>query len=489
MAKVFGVGPDSKIEAIIKDGLQGIHTPSKLKDLAKSNFRFLKTSEKNWYGKKTKFVTIVGAAGEEDIPETKLKSITDHYSSDVRKQFNDCLLEDPLLSPSTDRRFDSIFEDGFHLELESAIAFDGMSKRHLTKEESEERFSQMKSELDKFVLQLETWKENIHLLEVMRDSAAVSFGQGNAASLISPGLLDLHPGQLPFSVETIHYSDLGEPIVDIGLTKQMVAIKTKMEGKPICRKDELVYITRNKRGYRKDGKFLGTSPLEPILIISKSIKRIYNYDIPEAVIAAYITKILFSFDEEVEEADARTFITNFLKTGKLAFGMKGVTKTDIIQPKVDVQLIDALEKKLADVALSVVGVPKSMLNREYNLNRDIATIEAIQFKMFVRKPDEQMLADNFESQLFNPLLSINFQRPLNEIPARIKIVRNAPDRDLDVIFEKQDGLENTKTDEINSEQLVQKDAVSIFGASGEKGIIVTPVGDGSYGIRRDNSNR
>jgi len=70
----------------------------------------------------------------------------------------------------------------------------------------------------------------------------------------------------------------GEPIVDIELTKQIVAVKTKFEDKKICRADEIVYLTRNKRGYRKEGKFYGTSPLEPILTISKSIKRIYNYE-------------------------------------------------------------------------------------------------------------------------------------------------------------------------------------------------------------------
>jgi len=464
--KTVGIGMPNDIEQIIKSELAKIIIPTQLKDLKEYHFRSLKTSVKNWRKVPTRFVTIFGAAGPEDIPETKLKVITDHYSSTTRKALNDAILEDPLLSPSTDRRFDSIFEDGFHLEYVDAIAYDPINKRHLTKEESIARFEMSKTKFDEFLQQLETWKDNIHLIDNMRDSAAVSFAQGNAASLISPGLHELTNGQLPFSVEIIHYSDLGDVIVDIGLTKQIVAVKTKFEDKKICRKDEIVYITRNKRGYRKEGKFFGTSPLEPVLVISKSIKRIYNYDIPEAVIAAYITKILFRFFDGVDETEAATFIRNFLTTGKLAFGMTNVEGIDVVQPKVDTVMIDTLEKKLADVLLSVVGVPKSMLNREHNLNRDIATIEAIQFIKFVRKPDEQLIADEYETQLLNVLLSMHFGVPLNQLPKRIKIVRNMPDKDLDTVFEAQTNLQSQKTEEVNSGN-VATNPLAMFGAAGE----------------------
>ncbi|MCV0398537.1 MAG: hypothetical protein K5785_00925 [Nitrosarchaeum sp.] len=483
--KLIGVGLDTDIEKIVKEELSKIHVEPALKDLKDYHFRGLKTNIKNWYNKPTRFVTIFGAAGEEDIPETKIKAISDHYSSNTRKMLNDSILDDPLLSPALDRRIDSIYEDGFHFELVPAIAYDPINQRHLSSEESEQLFQKMKPEFEKYVQQLETWKDDIHLIDNMRDSAGVSFAQGNAASLISPGIMDLQQGQLPFSVEIIHYSDVGEPIVDVGLTKKMVALKTKFENKKICRKDELVYITRNKRGYRKEGKYLGTSSLEPILVISRSVKRIYNYDIPEAIVAAYITKILFTFADGVEEADAKQFIQNFLRTGKLAFGMSNVERTEVVQPKVDTQMLDVLEKKLADAMLAVVGVPKSMLNREHNLNRDIATIEGIQFIKFVRKPDEQLLADEYEEQLINPLLAKQFGRPLNELPGRIKIVRNDPDKDLDTIFDNQESLEEKKTDEVNSAQLEQDDASSIFGASGNEAISVIPDGNG-YIVKRNN---
>jgi len=488
MAKTFGVGYDHSLERAITEETEKIHIPSRLKDLVPTNFRGLKTSTKIWRNKSIKSVRIFGSSGDEDIPETKIKIITDHYTSDTRRQLNECILSDPLLSPATDRRFDSIFEDDFHLALESAIVFDPITKTHLTKEQSDIKFSGFLPRFEAIVQQLETWRKEIKLLDTIRSTGAVSFSQGRAAALISPGLVDLNQGQLPFSVEIIHYSDLGEPIVDIGLTKQIVAVKTNFDNKKISRRDELVYITRNKRGYRKEGKFYGTSPLEPILIISKSIKRIYNYDIPEAVVAAYITKILFNFEAEAEETDVSNFIKNFLKTGQLAFGMNNIRDVKVVQPKVDVQMIDSLESKLADVELGVVGVPKSMLNREHNLNRDIATIEAIQFIKFVRKPDEQLLADAFENQLFNPLLSIRSGIPLNQLPVRIRIVRNVQDKDLDTIFEKQEGLAAQKTDEINSENLEQDNAVSVFGASGDSQLIVTPDNKGGYYVKQSKGN-
>lgn len=488
MVKTIGIGSDDSLERAIREEIEKIHVPSRLESITKTSLSKLKTSTKKWFNKPTQFVTIVGASGNEDIPETKIKIITDHYTPDTRRQLNDCILSDPLLSPATDRRFDSIFEDDFHLELEPAIAFDPITKTHLTKEQSDEKFKGLQLKLEAILQQLETWRKGINLLETMRSTAAVSFSQGRAAALISPGLLDLNQGALPFSVEIIHYSDLGEPVVDIGLTKQIVAVKTNFADKRMCRRDEIVYITRNKRGYRKEGKFYGTSPLEPILTISKSIKRIYNYDIPEAVVAAYITKILFTFTDGADETEVTTFLQNFLKTGKLAFGMTNVEKVDVVQPKVDVQMIDSLESKLYDTELSVVGVPKSMMNREQGLTRDIATIEAIQFIKFVRKPDEQLLADAFENQLFNPLLSIMSGMPLNQLPVRIKIIRNKPEKDLDTIFEKQEGLAVQKTNEINSENLKQDDAVSIFGASGDDQLVVTPDNKGGYYVKQSKGN-
>jgi hypothetical protein len=107
-----------------------------------------------------------------------------------------------------------------------------------------------------------------------------------------------------------------------------------------------------------------------------------------------------------------------------------------------------------------------MMNREHGLNRDIATVEAIQFIKFIRKPDEKKLAKPFQSQLFDLLLAHLLEMPPRELPVRIKIVRNTPEEgDLDKAFENQANLQQQKTDEIQSNNIKQKD--TIFGASGE----------------------
>lgn len=413
---------------------------------------------------------IHGAAGAEDIPQEKLKLMTDPYDSATRDYFTDCILTDPIMSPATDRRVDAMFEDGFHLELIDATSKEEDNTTR-TEGEKDEEISEKSTQFDMILQKLETWKDDIDLLSNMRDAAGVSFGQGRAASLISPPLLDLVQGQMPMSVEIIATEDLNEPIVDVGLTKQIVAVHSELDGKPILRPDEMVYLTRGKRGFRKDSKFYGASPLEPILQLSKAIKRIYNYDIPEAIIAAYITKVLFTVqdngDPSTQATRIQTFVNNYLADGKLAFAMSDeITKIDTIQPKVDTQMIDTLESKLADVELSVVGVPKSMMNREHGLNRDIATIEAIQFIRFVRKPDERLIAEAYENQLLNPLLAIMAGKQLSELPVRVVIVRNDPEKDLDTIFVA-DALAEKKEGEIESEKLVQDDAVSAFGAKGE----------------------
>src|SRR3989338_9026161 len=85
---------------------------------------------------------------------------------------------------------------------------------------------------------------------------------------------------------------------------------------------------------------------------------------------------------------------------------------------------------------------------------------------FVRKQDEQLIADEYETQLLNVLLSMHFGVPLNQLPKRIKIVRNMPDKDLDTVFEAQNNLQNQKTEEVNSGN-VATNPLAMFGAAGE----------------------
>jgi hypothetical protein len=471
--RVIGVGFDgSDIQKILDEELKKSRQPVTFTAL-ESLPRTFRHSIHKIRNKDVRFVKIYGAAGDEEIPETKLKAISDPLTAETRKQITDTMLSDPIIAPSSERRRDAIFEDGFDLQLVDAIAFDSVSNRHLTVDESKKKRAGMQPKLDAALQQLIIWKEDdsIDILSVMQDAHDLAFGHGRAAALFLPGIMDLAPGQLPFRIEIINETDLLEPIVDIGLTKRIVGIKTNFEDKPFCRSDEMVYITRGRKGYRKEGPYYGTASIEVVLAISRSIKRIYNYDIPEAVIAAYITKIIFTVssegDPDTQKDRMKEMLREFFTTGKLAFAVTDEVKSIVpIQPKVDTQLIDVLENKLADILLSIVGVPKSMMNREHGLNRDIATVEAIQFIKFIRKPDEKKLAKPFQSQLFDLLLAHLLEMPPRELPVRIKIVRNTPEEgDLDKAFENQANLQQQKTDEIQSNNIKQKD--TIFGASGE----------------------
>ena len=431
--------------------------------------KIFKSKTALYRNKKTRYVSVWAASGHEDIPVTKLKIISDPVTDPTRTMLTTCALSDPLLAPALDRRTDALFEDGFHLELEFASMFDMTENRVLTKEETEAKFKEQIPEFNKILLRLETWKDDANLIQTIRDSDGVSIVQGRAAALVSPGIASLDVGKLPIHVEIIYTEDLGQPIVDVGLTRKLVAVQTHFEDKKICRGDEIIYITRGKKGLRKSDKFYGTPLFEPILTISKQIKRIYNYNLPEALVAAYVTKVLFTFASEGSEDDQKNritkFINDFLTDGKLAFGMnQAIEKVQPIGITVDWDMLNGAENKLADAELAVVGVPKSMLNREHNLNRDIATIEAIQFVKFVRKPDEKVMSEAYQNQLFNPLFSHLMQKPLSEIPVRVKMVRNKPEgSDLDSIYENKLALQ--KESEINAENLEQKDATSPFGAA------------------------
>ena len=179
-------------------------------------------------------------------------------------------------------------------------------------------------------------------------------------------------------------------------------------------------------------------------------------------------KIRSEGDESDQEAEIQKFLNNFLKSGKIAFAMTdAVEEIKDVQPKVDWALLDGIEKKLADLELSIIGVPKSMMNREHGLTRDIATIEAIQYVRFVIRPAENKLASEYENQLINPLFAHLVGKPLNEIPWRIKIKRKVPEGgDIDSIYAQDKNLSQTKAEEISSESLAQNGARSTFGATG-----------------------
>jgi len=150
-------------------------------------------------------------------------------------------------------------------------------------------------------------------------------------------------------------------------------------------------------------------------------------------------------------------------------------------------MIDGIESKLAHLILAIVGVPSSMANREQNLNRDLAMVQAIQFIKFVRNPMEKSIQEQFGSQMFTPLLAHLANQTVAELPVRIKVTRVKPEKDLDMIWS--DPLMNEKQTQMsNPDGTINKApiATDVFSASGPNGIAVTPMGDGSYVVKPNN---
>jgi hypothetical protein len=419
-------------------------------------------------GKKTRFIRVYGAAGEEDIPETKVKEISDHYKPQTRKFFTEVGLRDPIIAPALDRLEETIFEDGFELVLEPASTAPEPNQPQTEQPQTEQT---TQSNFETARLKLQTWCEDHDLLHIMRNLHTVKFCQGKAAALISPGLADLQQGELPSHIEVITAEDLGNPIVDVGLTRKLVGVTLALEDKKVARADEIVYIVSGKQGLRREGKFQGISKLEPVLIISKIIRRIYDFDFSEAVIAAYITRTLFKVKSQGEESEQKAklqkLIEDFFKAGKIAFAVSDDVEDIIsVQPKVDWTVLEGIEQKLSDLEQGLTGVPKSMMNRTENLNRDTATIQAIQYKRFVVKPAEKKLATEFENQLLNPLFAKLVGKEIKDIPFRVRIKKKLPEEgDIDTMF---DRLSETKNQEISAGNMMQGDARSTFGASGQE---------------------
>jgi hypothetical protein len=487
----------------IQDELRQPVTFSDLKetrpaDLAIPDKDGLKIKQSQFRGKTTNYITIFGAAGEADIPEPQLKELSDHYKPATRKFFTDTGLRDPIMAPGLDRRADAIFEDGFDLILESAGLVDQNTSTEKTGMEQptagqtdtiqpspNDSQNTITTEMEQARKKLQTWCEDNDILHLMRNMDTVEFCQGKAAALITPGIAALEPAKLPLHIEIITAEDLGNPIVDVGLTRTLAGVKLAFEDKKVARADELVYMTSGKQGLRREGKFQGISKMEPVLYISKILRRIYDLDFSEAVTSAYITKVLFRVRSEGEETEQQSKLTkliqDFFTHGKIAFAMSDdVEEIKEVQPKVDWAMLNGIEEKLADLELGLVGIPKSIMNRTLNLNRDTATIQAIQFVRFVRKPAEKHLAETFENQLLNPLFAHLIGKKLSEIPFRIKIKRRMPEEgDIDAVF---DSITQTKERELLDGKLPQDDAKSTFGAAGEsllvretkEGYIVSP---------------
>ena len=489
---VMGVGLQDIDNDLIDEAMKSIHEPITLTPLDK-----IPPTLRVWNKKKKSIVQgrsiIYAASGPETVTQSKLKVMSDPLKTDTRKDLSECAISEPNLSSSIDRRTEALFEDGINLELELASTFNPETGVEFTPDELTLKITEQSKDYFAHLSRLKTWVIDMHIDELMRDAEAVSFVQGRNATMMLPGILDLEPNALPVLVETIFADDLKEVIVDVGHpTKRIVAVKTNLDGKKLCRSDEMVYLVRGvKKALKREGKFYGISALEPILIIAKILKRIYNYDASEAVVAAYVTKILFRVSSDGNQKGLKkrieSLLAEYAKRGKHAFAtFDDVKSIDPIAVKVDWAMLDGIESQLVHLILAITGVPSSMANREQNLNRDLAIVQAIQFIKFVRNTSEKLIAKAFASQMFTPLLAHLAGQTVAQLPFRVKVTRVKPDKDLNEIWA--DDLMNKKQDEItNPDETLNKTPIGtdVFAANGPSGFTVTTSEGIEYHVKRD----
>lgn len=430
-----------------------------------TNTKWLKIKKATSKGNNYAYSRVLGGAGEQLIPTQNLKVISDPYDIQTRKEFTDLILTNPIAAPAHTYLIGSLFENGFTLELTVSSMFDALLGRYLSPEEISAKMILETPKYASFLAQLVTWKDKCKIEQLAKDLVSVAIPQGKAAGQIIPALMDLTPNQLPTFCEIIPADDLGNPIIDAGDSRKLVAVKINTNSndekntdkKDILRADEIVYMTLGSRGLRRESKYQGVSRLESVLQVSLAIQKYYKLHAPIAMISSYKpTQLIKIKPESVDDATAsriNTFMTTLFKSSTVAMAMPDwYDGVDIVANTVDWDFFSGIENKLATVILAQLGVPKSAMNREQDLNRDIATIQAIQFVRFTVKPLEETLMEVLENQLFNPLLSHLSGVPLEKLPVRVKIKRTDAEIGLDKMF---DHLSQQKNDEITMGDLQQ----------------------------------
>jgi len=395
-------------------------------------------------------IAIYGASGLEKIvgadDSTKvlmdifknnfLRRMTDPYDSQTRRDLNETAIIDPVVSRALEIRTMSFLEDDFEIKYEIKTMADESGTAY-TPQQTDTFMKKYQQEFGMYIQKIETWRKSkdIDLLAMMKLMNVATIVQGRALTIMYPPVGELPQDKLPDSLRLIHDLDVGEPIVDTGVTNngqlwKLVAVTLRLGNKKILLPDEMVYITRKNWGLRRDSSYFGTSALESILIASKTYRRLINQDFPKAVVSGYLTKLIIQMltrgNDANSNAQLNAFATSLLTKGTdIIFSNTNYTVTPVKLP-VDHQMLQMVLTSLEDILISNAGATKSAMGRELNLNRDIATVQEITFKQYTRKPDEQLICNEIEKQLLNPFLSHLSGMPEDELPIKLKIVRITP---------------------------------------------------------------
>lgn len=431
---------------------------------------------------KTK-IRYLAAAGEdfEESEDSNLKEMTDPYDGSIRDDFTNCAYTDPVVSPGLEKSNNGFFEKGFKFRVVLKNPINPDTGKELTEEEQsmlldsimiENQFQigdnliQTKRTLAKAIAILREWVDldDIDLLDKMRGSRLQKIVQGRGLCLVTPPITLLPENDLPKSLTMVSTEETGNPIVDVS-NRKLVAIMVSLGSKKMLLPDEFVYSVGKHWGLRKDSLFFGASSLEAALPASKANKRLINFDITKMVVAGYlqkkIAKISATGTPARQKAQIQKLLNDLVDDGTDIIGVNADVDLLPVDIKIDTSVVEKAKNILEEVLIAASGTTKAQLGRTANLNRDTATIMEIANIKYSRNPDEDQIAQDYETQLLNPLLGHLVGIPHHQLPIKIKIERiESQNGSMDSMAEK-------KSSEIESGQMKQSDSQNnMFGAAG-----------------------
>jgi hypothetical protein len=116
------------------------------------------------------------------------------------------------------------------------------------------------------------------------------------------------------------------------------------------------------------------------------------------------------------------------KHGTDIIAVESGTEIKPVPVEVDQEAMKFICEKLEELLMAACGTTKSQMNKTDGLTRDNATIQEEVFVSYVRDPDEELVKSAFEKQLFTPLLAKLAGTTVDELPVKVVIVRQEPDK-------------------------------------------------------------
>lgn len=392
----------------------------------------------------------VGAAGEyapvwtEDILE-----MNDPYSAYARSLFSDAALTDPIVRTPLERRQNSFFANGFHLEAQptskrsdDGVLRDGEGQKMVIEELNH------RPVITEALNMLEEWcaHTNINLLQRMKETVHVKTVQGRGLVRIKPSINELLPGKLPALLLPVSAEELGNVIIN-RRTHAILGVRyySMIDGSGISTPGAMIYSSFHNTTLKRFEWGFGRSGLESLLTLSRVNRKIINFDYPKAVVAAFMPKVNIQVpvwgNAEQKRKQLDEHADHFANRDVTAIEASPMTQVTYNPLPTNNQLIDTIRKDINSIFYPALGTTRLKMGDTDNLTRDNAVIMEVEEKREIRTPDELSVSEFYEHQLLTPLLLhlIRFIQPKlakEHIPIKCKIVRDPPDDETAMLEQK-----------------------------------------------------